>query len=83
VKTQLFVPVAQRKFRVLNQEYEPVLERDITLAHTLFRFVAMIANFYDRTEAPVMPEDMMVGEKSYIHLEVANMNGIYILLRTK
>lgn len=79
----MFVPVEQRKFRVLNKEYEPVLERDITLTHTLFHFVAMIANFYDRTAEPVMPEDMMIGEKSYIHLEISNMNGIYILLRTK
>lgn len=83
MKTQIAVPVEQRKFRVLNKEYEPVLERDITLKHTLFHFVTMIANFYDRTEEPVMPEDMMVGEKSYIHVDVANINGIYILLRTK
>lgn len=83
MKTQLFVPVEQRKFRILNKDNEPVLERDITLRHNVFQFVAMIANFYDKTEPPVMPENMMVGEKSYIHLEVSNMNGIYILLRTK
>lgn len=81
--TQLFVPVDQRKFRVLNQDHEPVLERDILLKHPIFHCVAMIANFYDRTEEPVMPEDMLVGEKSFIHLEISDMNGIYILLRTK
>lgn len=83
MKTQLFVPAEQRKFRIINKEHEPVLDRDITLKHPLFYFVAMIVNFYDRTEEAVMPEDMVVGEKSYIHVEIANINGIYILLRTK
>lgn len=83
MKTKTFVPVGLRKFRVLNKQNEPLFKDDITMAHMLFRFIAMIANFYDRTEPPVMPEDMIVGEKSYIHVEIANMSGIYTLMRTK
>lgn len=83
MKTRTAVPIEQRKFRFLNGDHEAVFDRDVTLAHTVFQFVIAVANYYDQTEMPTLPEDLVVGEKALVQVEIGHINGKYTLLRTK
>lgn len=77
------VPVTSRKFRVFNVDHEPMFDHDITLEHPMFRFVTMIANYYDETTMPIMPENLVVGEQAVIRVQLGHLDGTYTLLRTK
>lgn len=77
------IPVEERKFRIINENHEPVLDHDISLTHAIFNLVTMVANYYDGTHEPTLPEDLVIGEKAIIRVQVGQIDATYVLLRTK